>query len=122
MNYFNSIEGRKVVNPNLRKLPFRQVKDLNESDWTQIFTELGFVFRKEKPDVAKVYQHKHDKELTLVLWLRHTTDHTYNVTIARGVSKDTLEKVGIKGSNDENVAITLNNLLSKIRGLYETNN
>jgi hypothetical protein len=121
MNYFNSIDGRKVVNPNLPTIT--QVQDIGRSDWEQVFTELGFVFRKEKPEVAKIYQHKHDKELALVLWLACSNNgNNYNITAARGASKDTLQKTHIRGPIEDNLVSTLNNLLSKIRGLYETNN
>ncbi len=64
-----------------------------------------------------MYQHKHDHQLFLILWLAGS-NNDYNITAARGASKDTLQKTHIQGPIEDNLVDTLNNLLSKIRGLY----
>ena len=121
MNYFNTNDGRKVVNPNLSTN--KQVQDIGRSDWEDVFSELGFVFHKEKPNRAIMYQHKHDHQLFLILWVAGSNNgNNYNITAARGASKDTLQKTHIRGPIEDNLVSTLNNLLSKIRGLYEAHN
>ena len=131
MKYFEQVNNRKVVCPEIPQ-QICELRDTDKNDWDQIYRELGFtnmldygrdVAYPQLGDFICVYWHKDDLDLKVAhcktRWKHHIHIERSKCRIPPKKNYDLdLTSYSITTQVADSLTLTLEEILSTIRGLY----
>ena len=126
MKYFESVNNRKVVKPDLPQ-HITTLTDTRKEDWIDIYTELGFYLADDfvgdsntpKSDYLMGFKHEKDYLLSVRHWRCRGSHHIMplRTTKLKPLDRDYKEQM-IPSEEEDPLCVVLENLLKKIRSFY----